>query len=99
MPSSVIEQMQYDTRWRVLLVKFRDSGEVYRYYDVPRAVWEAFVAAPSKGTFLNETFKARGFRYEGAAESAFFGSGTPDSVGASRVLRWPEAPASRDSSS
>ena len=90
MPSSVIDAMEYDPRWRVLLIVFRGSGEVYRYYGVPRAVWEAFVAAPSKGTYLNETFKAMGFRFERAERIALAASASND-AGRSRLLRWPSA--------
>jgi hypothetical protein len=30
------------------------SGAVYRYFTVPRAVLEALLAAPSKGTYFNQ---------------------------------------------
>lgn len=84
MPSSVIESMRYDTRWRMLEIVFRGSGEVYRYYKAPRAAWEAFRAAPSKGTYLNETFKAMNFRYERADRA-------PRSDAPSWVEVWPKA--------
>ena len=96
MPSSVIESMAYDPRWRVLLIAFRGSGEVYRYYGVPRAVWEAFVAAPSKGTYLNETFKGMGFRFERVDQVALSACAS-DRAERFGLLRWPEAPTSRDS--
>ncbi len=64
MPSSVIYGMRYDPRRRVLDVVFRGSGEVYRYFGVPRAVWRDFVRAPSKGTYLNTVFKDMGYGYE-----------------------------------
>ncbi len=63
-PSSVIYGMRYDPRRRVLDVVFRGSGEVYRYFGVPRAVWQDFVRAPSKGTYLNTVFKDMGYGYE-----------------------------------
>ena len=64
MPSSVIYGMRYDPRGRVLDVVFRGSGEVYRYFGVPRAVWREFVRSPSKGTYLNTVFKDKGYGYE-----------------------------------
>ena len=64
MPSSVIYGMRYDLRGRVLDVVFRGSGEVYRYFGVPRAVWREFVRSPSKGTYLNTVFKDKGYGYE-----------------------------------
>lgn len=30
------------------------NGRVYRYFDVPRDVYEAFMAAESKGRFYND---------------------------------------------
>ena len=48
---------------RVLEVEFRQSGEIYRYFDVPDEEHAAFLAAESKGTHLNQVFKARGYRY------------------------------------
>ena len=63
MPSSVIQIMFYDPQARVLDVVYRLGRGTYRYFDVERASWEAFRAAPSKGTHLNEVFKERHPRY------------------------------------
>jgi hypothetical protein len=35
------------------------GGALYRYFGVPRPVYDAFVAAKSKGTFLNQCIKGR----------------------------------------
>jgi hypothetical protein len=40
------------------------SGEVYQYFDVPAAEYTAFLAADSKGTYLNRQFKTRQYRYQ-----------------------------------
>ena len=48
---------------RELEIKFRESGDVYRYFDVPGEEYAAFMAAESKGTYLNEVFKPRGYRF------------------------------------
>jgi hypothetical protein len=47
----------------VLELEFRQSGEVYRYFDVPAEEHAAFLGAESKGTYLNQQFKPRGYRY------------------------------------
>ena len=39
------------------------SGEVYQYFDVPAEEHTAFLAADSKGTYLNLHFKPRQYRY------------------------------------
>ena len=62
--------MHYDETSRVLTLLYRGNRGRYRYFDVPPEVWAAFQAAPSKGTYLNETFKARGYRYEKVRDKA-----------------------------
>ena len=42
---------------------FRASGDVYLYFDVPGEEYRAFMAAASKGTYLNQVFKPRGYRH------------------------------------
>lgn len=64
MPSSVIRAMQYRPRRRELLIVFRGGRGTYVYRDVPPSMWEAFRSALSKGTFLNEVFKAVDYPYE-----------------------------------
>ena len=64
MPSSVIAAMRYDAQRRVLMIVYQGNRGRYRYFDVPPEVWEAFRTASSKGTYLNETFKTHGYRYE-----------------------------------
>ena len=56
--------MGYDSASHVLEIEFKESGEVYRYFDVPPDEYEAFLQAPSKGTYLNQQFKNAGYRYE-----------------------------------
>lgn len=66
MPSSVIRAMRYRPKTRTLEIVFRGGRGTYRYFDVPVEEWRRFRAAPSKGTYLNAVFKARGFGYERA---------------------------------
>jgi hypothetical protein len=50
----------------VLELEFRQrqSGKVYQYFNVPAEEHTAFLAADSKGTYLNRHFKPRQYRYQ-----------------------------------
>ena len=48
---------------RTLEIEF-ESGNVYRYFDVPPALYRAFITAESLGEFFNEEIRDR-FRSEG----------------------------------
>jgi hypothetical protein len=47
-------QAGYDYRTETMTIVFRD-GTWYDYYNVPLPLWEGFVLAPSKGTYLRES--------------------------------------------
>ncbi len=55
--SSSIESIGYAASRQELYVRFRESGEIYVYFDVAPAVFERFSNATSKGRFLNEHVK------------------------------------------
>lgn len=59
MPSTAISRIEYEPGTGALDVWFRDSGELYRYYDVPSRVHEAFRKAVSKGRFFNSHIRDR----------------------------------------
>ena len=61
-PSS-IASIGYAPEQQVLKLEFRQSGEVYQYFDVPAEEHAAFLAADSKGTYLNLQLKLRQYRY------------------------------------
>ena len=61
--SSCVTSIGYDAASRELEIEFRESGDVYSYFDVPLEEYEAFLAAESKGTYLNEIFKLRNYKY------------------------------------
>ena len=61
--SSSIASVGYAPQERLLELEFRQSGEVYQYFDVPAEEYTAFLAADSKGTYLNLHFKPRQYRY------------------------------------
>lgn len=54
--SSALRSVGYDPRTWALEVEF-DSGEVYRYLDVPPEVVGGFIDARSKGTYLTTRIK------------------------------------------
>jgi hypothetical protein len=61
--SSSITSIGYAPEQQVLELEFRQSGEVYQYFNVPAEEHTAFLAADSKGTYLNRHFKPRLYRY------------------------------------
>jgi hypothetical protein len=58
MPSTAIERISYDEAARELHVKFVGGG-TYTYFQVPKSVYDAFRAAPSRGAFMNNFIKNR----------------------------------------
>jgi hypothetical protein len=61
--STSIASIGYLPGERELEIGFRASGDVYRYFDVPGNEYAAFMAAESKGTYLNQLFKPREYRH------------------------------------
>jgi KTSC domain len=64
MPSSVVQAMRYEPLRRMLEIVFRGGRGRYRYFEVSMEEWRRFRDAPSKGTYLNERFKAKAFHYQ-----------------------------------
>jgi hypothetical protein len=56
--STAIESVAYDVPTRRLVVTFT-GGKTYKYYDVPRAIYERFLQASSKGAFFNAHVRDR----------------------------------------
>jgi lysyl-tRNA synthetase class 2 len=50
--SVVMKSFDYDQEQKVLQVEFT-NGNVYKYHDVPKAVYEELEKAPSKGQYFN----------------------------------------------
>ena len=61
--SSVIASMGYAPKERILELEFRETGDLYDYFDVPPEGYAAFRCAESKGTYLNHVFKLRGYLF------------------------------------
>jgi hypothetical protein len=62
--SNSIASIGYAHQERVSELEFRQSGEVYQYFDVPTEEYAAFLAAGSKGTCVNQQLQPRGYRYQ-----------------------------------
>ena len=60
--SKAIRSVRYDDAGRILEVEFASSS-AYRYFDVPRDVYEWLLKAKSKGRFVNRLVKEK-YRYE-----------------------------------
>jgi hypothetical protein len=57
--SSSLASVIYDPEDLLLEVVFRRTGHIYDFFDVPRATYDALMAASSKGAFLNQVIKPR----------------------------------------
>ena len=55
--SESIFGVMYDPESQGLFVCFRDSGDIYLYYGLPQRVYDEFMAAESKGGYLNREIK------------------------------------------
>jgi hypothetical protein len=49
--SSNIRSIGYDQKTQTLEVEFLKGG-IYKYFDVPRAIWAGFIGADSKGKYF-----------------------------------------------
>jgi KTSC domain-containing protein len=56
--SSVIRSVGYERETATLEVEFQ-SEKVYRYFAVPRAVYEGLISAESAGAYFNERVRDR----------------------------------------
>jgi len=61
--SSNVEAIGYDAATQELHVQFLKSGETYVYYGVEEWVFQEFMQADSKGTYLNINIKGR-YQYD-----------------------------------
>jgi hypothetical protein len=60
--STTLASAGHDAAAAILELRFR-SGAVYRYFDVPHAVYQSLLAAPSKGAYFNQNIRGR-YRYQ-----------------------------------
>lgn len=57
--STAISRIEYDQGKAQLHVWFRESGQRYTYYGVPQQIYDAFLAARSKGQFFGDHIRDR----------------------------------------
>lgn len=51
--SSMIQAVSYDETEQSLLILF-NSGKAYRYFQIPKALFEELLASDSKGSFMRD---------------------------------------------
>ena len=50
--SKMLSAAAYDDSKQILYLRFRNTGQVYRYFDFPAANHQAFLRAESRGRFF-----------------------------------------------
>ena len=61
--SKMFTSVTYDAGAQILYLRFRKTGDVYRYFDFPPAPYHAFLEAESRGRFFLAHIRDH-FRYE-----------------------------------
>ena len=51
--SRAIASIGYDAENEILEIEFRDTGDIYHYYDVELAVYEELLLSDSAGGYFN----------------------------------------------
>jgi KTSC domain len=65
--SKMLASVAYDDQKQILHLRFRKSGDVYRYFEFSPADYQAFLDAESKGRFFLPQVRNR-FPYERLAK-------------------------------
>ena len=65
--SKMLSTAAYEDSKRILYLRFRHTGEVYRYFEFPAAQYQAFLGAESKGRYFRFNIRDH-FRYERMAK-------------------------------
>ena len=61
--SKMLSAAAYDDSKQILYLRFRDTGQVYRYFEFTAAENQAFLSADSKGRFFRSRIRDH-FRHE-----------------------------------
>jgi hypothetical protein len=61
--SKMLSAAAYDHAKQILYLRFRNTGEVYRYFQFPAADYQTFLRAESRGRFFRSHIRDH-FRYE-----------------------------------
>jgi hypothetical protein len=65
--SKMLSAAAYDLSKQILYLRFRNTGDVYRYFEFPVADYQTFLRAESKGRFFRSQIRDH-FRYERMAK-------------------------------
>ena len=65
--SKMLSAAAYDDSRQILYLRFRNTGEVYRYFDFLVTDYQAFLSAESRGRFFRSHIRDH-FRYERMAK-------------------------------
>lgn len=65
--SKMLAATAYDDSKQMLYLRFRSTGDVYRYFEFSAADHQAFLSAQSKGRFFRSQIRDH-FRYERMAK-------------------------------
>ena len=65
--SKMFTSVWYDADKQVLYLRFRKTGDVYRYFEFPGTEYSAFLDAESRGRFFLAHIRDR-FRFERMAK-------------------------------
>ena len=57
--STNIDSVGYNADTQTLTVKFKVSGQVYEYLNVPQTLYEGLMASESKGKYINENIRSQ----------------------------------------
>ena len=56
LPSATLTSAAYDAPHSILLLEFR-TGATYQYFQVPPAIYQELLSAPSKGQYFNRRIR------------------------------------------
>jgi lysyl-tRNA synthetase class 2 len=65
--SKMLASVAYDAEKQILYLRFRKTGDVYRYFEFPAADYQAFLDAESRGHFFLAQIRDR-FPFERLAK-------------------------------
>jgi len=65
--SKMLSAAAYDHSKQILYLRFRNTGDVYRYFEFPVADYQTFLSAESKGRFFRSQIRDH-FPYERMAK-------------------------------
>ena len=65
--SKMLSAVAYDDSKQILYLRFRNTGDVYRYFDFSAVNYQAFLNSESKGRFFRSLIRDH-FRYERMAK-------------------------------